>query len=577
MYKIALFSFFFFSVTNLLAQTRRYYVDPAAFGQNSGQTWYDAFTNLHDALAIAVKGDEIWVAQGIYRPTDGNDRNAHYELLSGVRLLGGFAGTEMDVSERDIEAHPSILDGDIGMPGDSTDNTYNLLYMYRPDIETVLDGFVFQNALADKPGITNGFPGVSGAAIYVMATDGTAYPTIANCNFFHNIALKDGGAIYVNGSGEGSVAPFFDHCKFFLNKSVLGYGGALCRNGGSKFERPADLGFCEFVKNSSYRRGGAIYFIDSPGIDTFDIVNCKIQENSNGVPPGESLNGLDIGSVLYWEYPRFNGGTFISFSGSTFTGNDHVLFGTQLAFFEVGNAYFNLDSCLFLKNNNTYLLSGEILRDFKFNIFNSRFVDCTIGLGLNCDFSIKGSNTIMNSTFSNCNFRSLAGTGDEFKIINTEFNNNGKNSVDFSANRLVGNKIKLENCILENNGFINPNTSKFELSGISISASKSTIINCSFHNNLFSEEYNTPSLTENCIFYLKDTALLMNYILLFNKNENVNFIKNIINVPILGPLKIQKDSLNLWSTDPMFVSPDSGDFHLQACSPAINAGLNDGN
>ncbi|MBU6341603.1 MAG: hypothetical protein KGS48_08940 [Bacteroidetes bacterium] len=36
-------------------------------------------------------------------------------------------------------------------------------------------------------------------------------------------------------------------------------------------------------------------------------------------------------------------------------------------------------------------------------------------------------------------------------------------------------------------------------------------------------------------------------------------------------------SNNLWSTDPMFVSPDSGDFHLQACSPAINAGLNDGN
>ncbi|MFZ4477123.1 MAG: hypothetical protein ACOYPR_18145, partial [Saprospiraceae bacterium] len=100
MQKFALILVFFLCAAILPAQNNRFYVDPTAFGQNNGQSWYDAFTNLHDALVLAVKGDEIWVAQGIYRPSSSSDRDAHFELLSGVRLLGGFAGTEMDVTER---------------------------------------------------------------------------------------------------------------------------------------------------------------------------------------------------------------------------------------------------------------------------------------------------------------------------------------------------------------------------------------------------------------------------------------------------------------------------------------------
>ncbi|MBN1138299.1 MAG: tandem-95 repeat protein [Anaerolineae bacterium] len=44
------------------------YVDAGASGAHDGSSWTDAYANLQDALAVAVAGSEIWVAQGIYTP-----------------------------------------------------------------------------------------------------------------------------------------------------------------------------------------------------------------------------------------------------------------------------------------------------------------------------------------------------------------------------------------------------------------------------------------------------------------------------------------------------------------------------
>ena len=208
----------------LLAQSQRYYVDQLAFGQNNGQSWTDAFHDLHDALALAEAGDEIWVAKGTYRASASGNRSASFQLLSGVRLYGGFAGTELDLSERDWTNTPTALDGDIGQPGDSTDNTYNLLYLYRPDSLTLVDGFTFRYAVANDSLASAGEPGASGAALYIMAFDGEAYPTIRHCIFEGNTALQHGGAVYVEGGGSGSIAPLFEQCQFRANRAIRGNG-----------------------------------------------------------------------------------------------------------------------------------------------------------------------------------------------------------------------------------------------------------------------------------------------------------------------------------------------------------------
>ncbi|MEQ1746459.1 MAG: hypothetical protein ABMA02_13600 [Saprospiraceae bacterium] len=153
----------------------RFYVDPAASGTNTGTSWTDAYTDLHSALAAAVSGDEVWVAEGVYRPTETVDRSARFEMLSGVRFYGGFAGSELDLGERDWQAHPTVLDGDIGTPGDSTDNSRTLLYLFRPDSFTLVDGFVFRHAVADDSTVPVGTVGNSGAALYIMANNGEAH------------------------------------------------------------------------------------------------------------------------------------------------------------------------------------------------------------------------------------------------------------------------------------------------------------------------------------------------------------------------------------------------------------------
>src|SRR5690606_28969885 len=99
------------------------YVDSTAAGSNNGSSWTDAFVFLQDALAVVGPGDEVWIARGIYRPDQGNDvvvgdRDTSFVLQPGVRLFGGFAGTESNATVRDWNQNPFVLSGDLR--GDDT-------------------------------------------------------------------------------------------------------------------------------------------------------------------------------------------------------------------------------------------------------------------------------------------------------------------------------------------------------------------------------------------------------------------------------------------------------------------------
>ena len=573
MQKFALIIIFFLCVAILPAQNNRFYVDPTAFGQNNGQNWYDAFTNLHDALALAVKGDEIWVAQGIYRPSSSNDRDAHFELLSGVRLLGGFAGTEMDVTERNIEAHPSFLDGDIGTLGDTTDNSYNLLYLYRPDSTTFVDGFTFRYALANKPGIAKGLPGVSGSALYMMAVDGSAYPTIQNCTFLYNTSLSDGGAVYVNGFGTGSVAPFFNRCKFLHNQSREGSGGAYTRYGGSWVNQKVDIKECLFEENYAYYFGGGIFFTDSPRMDTFDIIETVAKSNfCNG-------KGTLSGNFFHVVFARSDDPTVIRLKDCRIENNKVNLLNaalvSQIYFSEIGNTLWIVDSVVF-KNNSTPI-AGESFSWINYIIKNTVFENEKNGIGNNISQSLKVSEfpTILkNVKISDCGSifspTEWSFYSKSMIIDGLTLENNVKLSIILKSLQHES-KIKASNILAFKNSSWNSfypisitgndsnnnstldiyNLSAFE-NGIYLNSPKTSIQNSIFQASdpklIYKFMPNNPAIVKNCIITLPDTI------------SNLNWIQ----------------SNNLWSTDPMFAAPDSGNFQLQACSPAINAGINDG-
>ncbi|NMC14093.1 MAG: hypothetical protein GYA34_14575 [Chloroflexi bacterium] len=48
------------------------YVDADASGVPDGYSRSTAYTNVQDALAVAITGNEIWVAEGVYYPDEGS-------------------------------------------------------------------------------------------------------------------------------------------------------------------------------------------------------------------------------------------------------------------------------------------------------------------------------------------------------------------------------------------------------------------------------------------------------------------------------------------------------------------------
>src|SRR5262249_48867379 len=96
-----------------------WYVNSSAAGSNTGTSWANAYTDLQAALQnpSLSSGDQVWVAEGTYRPTGGNDRTISFALRGGVAVYGGFAGSEAQLAQRDLAHHVTTLSGDIGVRG----------------------------------------------------------------------------------------------------------------------------------------------------------------------------------------------------------------------------------------------------------------------------------------------------------------------------------------------------------------------------------------------------------------------------------------------------------------------------
>ena len=121
----------------------RIYVRASATGANDGTSWENARTSLAAALAAAPSGAEIWVAEGVYKPTAGNDRKARFAIPGNTKVYGGFAGVETKRSERDWIANPTVLSGEIGNASSRTDNSPMIVCGASG---AVLDGFVVSGA-----------------------------------------------------------------------------------------------------------------------------------------------------------------------------------------------------------------------------------------------------------------------------------------------------------------------------------------------------------------------------------------------------------------------------------------------
>ena len=219
-YLISLFVLLSFA-SSTFAQGRRIYVDAYASGAGNGTSWQNAFTDLQAALFAAQSGDQVWVALGVYKPTDGYNREISFKLKSGVQLYGGFSGVETELEQRNWERFKTTLSGNIGLANDPADNSYTILFIEKSDKECVVDGFVLTGGRADNsdPYVSPYSNEKSGGAIYAVAEGNAVIPVVRNCNFENNFAREFGGAVYLfTGEGKDEMLPV-ENCWFVNNRA----------------------------------------------------------------------------------------------------------------------------------------------------------------------------------------------------------------------------------------------------------------------------------------------------------------------------------------------------------------------
>ena len=200
------------------------YVDDDAAGTNDGLSWENACNYLQDALMIASAGDEIRVAQGIYKPHQfvpstrpSLGRMETFHLKNGVVVRGGYAGLgEPDPDARDIDLYETILSGDLnGDDGQSFtnngENSYHVVTGSGTDVTTMLDGFTITGGNADGSSPDHNRGGGT--------FNETGSPTITNCTFTANSARWGGGGMLNRNSN-----PNLTNCTFTGNKADYGAG-----------------------------------------------------------------------------------------------------------------------------------------------------------------------------------------------------------------------------------------------------------------------------------------------------------------------------------------------------------------
>lgn len=128
------------------------YVDKNATGLQDGSSWTDAYRSLEQALDRAAHCpavSQIWIADGIYSPYTEVSRNNGYSIPPGVSIYGGFEGTETAIGQRIYGAFPTILTGDIGITGVTTDNLYHVMTMQAGMTGSLIDGITIKDGLAN--------------------------------------------------------------------------------------------------------------------------------------------------------------------------------------------------------------------------------------------------------------------------------------------------------------------------------------------------------------------------------------------------------------------------------------------
>ena len=553
---------------SLSAQTT--YVFPGATG--SGTAWNDAAGDLRQVLENAAPGTQVWVAAGVYTPTQCTDcttdeRATSFVIPNNVELYGGFTGSETTLDQRDWAAHATVLSGDLDGDGSPTNNAFSVVYTNNVTDGTIVDGFIIRDGNADDTTSVIDGPGQAGAGWF---NDGGvapnfAYPTIRNCTFADNSANTRGGALYNDCNFGGNAQPLVENCRFQNNRSEIDGGAVYTDASFDGFGKPVFQN-CEFWNNEAVAgSGGAIYNNGTNGVCATEVENSEFLGNSSQIQGGAIINfgqqGNAGGSVSSCNFTNnssdqggavYNQGFFGGLSNPSFT---DVLFEGNHSTVD-GGAVFNAG------------FMGEVNPSFNRCTFRENTAE-----GAGAGMFSNGIQGVCNPRLDNCRFeRNLTQT------YGAGMYNNGKQG-DCSP--------ILNNCIFYKNRAISSAGAIYNL-GSEGGNSSPIITNCAFvgnravvggaiYNNANNDNGNASAIVRNSIIYGNFSP---NGIIFRNIHGTPTISNSIVDVAAcddtnagFGGFTTCGDGM-IYMTDPMFVDTAAGNLHLLEVSVALDAGDN---
>jgi len=285
-----------------------YYVDATrADNSGAGTSWATAKKDLQVAINGAAANDNIWIKAGTYLPTHdpfgstapANNRDKTFMLKSGVKVYGGFAGTETQLSQRNWQTNVTTLSGDLGVVNTLTDNAYHVVLSINLASTSLLDGVTITKgyALSPSTSIT-----VNTRVIYRFMGAG-----VFNNNsgtVFNNVIVRGNHADCTDGNdspwGAGvvnvSCTSSFTNCLIDGNTFPApasgwdAFGTGMMISGGG-----CTINNCAIVNNTAGAffngsNGGGIYIASST---TTTVTNTLIANNAAQNGAGISVAGAN--------------------------------------------------------------------------------------------------------------------------------------------------------------------------------------------------------------------------------------------------------------------------------------------
>lgn len=322
-----------------------YYVDIARpDNTGAGTSWAAAKKDLQVAINIASSGDQVWVKVGTYLPTHdpfantipANNRDKTFTLKNGVKIYGGFAGTETLLSQRNVSGNLTTLSGDLGVLNTVTDNAYHVVLSVNCTNTTRLDGFTITKGYAvaiggssitvggrvierfKGGGVSNYYSATTFSNCIITANNADCTDTnddswgagmdcflstslIENCSFAGNSFLTGGGSFGVFGAGiciTGSGTTI-SKCFFYNNTSGSGFldgskGGAINLVG------TATITNSVFYNNTA--QNGAALSMGGGAGNTSTFTNCSFVNNTSSFA-GTAYSGFSksvFRNCIFW-------------------------------------------------------------------------------------------------------------------------------------------------------------------------------------------------------------------------------------------------------------------------------------